>query len=230
VNTTVKMALAALILVAGLGWLAYDATRPAPEENDLDDGREYERVVVVGIDLSGSFLPLMADQGKAWEFLQKVLAIYLRGNGSQKLILVQLSGNRNALLWDGTPAQLRKDFPDPESFRKHLQSKADVNASRLFDGISEALEYLATLPGVTAKTKLALLVMSDMEDNFSAPGSEQRLIAGLREFGKRGGAVGLYFVNHQYVPRWRAALQTAGVRHHVVESQIVASPTLPSFD
>lgn len=229
-NTTAKMALAALVVAAGLGWLAYDSSRPVAEENELADGREYERVVVVGIDLSGSFLPLMADKGKAWEFLLKGIDRYMRGNGSEKLILVQLSGNSGALIWDGTPTQLRKDFPDQEAFRKHLQSKADVNASRLHDGITEALEYLNTLPGVTAKTKRALLVLSDMEDNLSAPGSEQRLLRSLQEFAKRGGAVGMYFVSHPLVPRWRATLQAAGVRHHAVESHIVTSPTLPSFD
>ena len=229
-NTTVKMALAALVAAAGLGWLILDASRPAAEENPLADGREYERVVVVGIDLSGSFLHLMADKGKAWEFLLKVIDRYLRGSGSEKLILVQLSGNTKALLWDGTPAQLRKDFPDQGAFRKHLLSKADPNGSRLHDGITEALEYLSTLPGITAKTKCALLVLSDMDDNASAPGSEQRLVQSLASFGKRGGAVGLYFVDHPLINRWRANLKAAGIKHAVVESSIVASPTLPSFD
>ena len=229
-NTTAKMAAAAFIAVAGLGWLVYDSSRPVPEENELANGREYERVVVVGIDLSGSFLHLMADKGKAWEFLLRVIARYLRGNGNEKLILVQLSGNTGALLWDGTPAQLRKDFPDQEAFRKHLLSKADPNASRLHDGITESLEYLTTLSGVTPKTKCALLVLSDMDDNRSAPGSEQRLVQALSSFGKRGGAVGLYFVDQPFVNRWRANLGTAGVKHTVVEPSIVASPILPSFD
>ncbi len=229
-NTTAKMILLAIVAAVGLGWLLVDASRPVPEENMLADGREYERVVVVGIDLSGSFLHLMADQGKAWEFLLRVIDRYLRGNGNEKLILVQLSGNRGALLWDGQPTQLRKDFPDQESFRKHLLSKADPNASRLHDGITDSLEYLTTVSGVTAKTKCALLVLSDMDDNFSAPGSEQRLVQALAGFGKRGGAVGMYFVDQPFVNRWRANLKTAGIKHSVVESSIVASPTLPSFD
>ena len=93
--------------------------------------------------------------------------------------------------WRGADVRIirgfRKDFPDAETFRKHLQSKADANASRLHDGITEALEYLATLPGVSAKTRRALLVLSDLEDNGSGPGSEQRLLRGLQEFGNRGG-------------------------------------------
>jgi hypothetical protein len=229
-NATAKMLLAAAVVAAGLGWLIVDASRPAPDENMLADGREYERVVVVGIDLSGSFLHLMADQGKAWEFLLRVIDRYLRGNGNEKLILVQLSGNTGALIWDGTPSQLRKDFPDQESFRKHLLSKADPNASRLHDGITEALEYLTTLSGITPKTKCALLILSDMDDNCSAPGSEQRLVQALAGFGKRGGAVGMYFVDQPFVNRWRANLKTAGIKHTVVEPSIVASPTLPSFD
>ena len=229
-NTTVKMALAALGVAACLGWLVLDSSRPTLEENLLGDDREYERVVVIGIDLSGSFLQLMAERGKAWEFLLRVIDRYLRGNGNEKLILVQLSGNANALIWDGTPSQLRKDFPDQEAFRKHLLSRADPNGSRLHDGISEALEYQAGLPGMTPKTKRALLVLSDMDDNQSAPGSEQRLVKALGDFGKRGGAVGMYFVDHFRVARWRSNLKAAGVRNHVVESHIVATPTLPTLD
>jgi hypothetical protein len=229
-NATSKFLIAVVVVAAGLGWLIVDASRPAPEENMLSDGREYDRVVVVGIDLSGSFLPLMADQAKAWGFLLQVLDRYLRGNGNEKLILVQLSGNRAALLWDGTPAQLRKDFPDQEAFRKHLIAKADPNASRLHDGITEALEYLTTVSGLTPKTRCGLLVLSDMDDNLSSPGSEQRLVQALAAFGKRGGAVGMYFVHQQLVNRWRANLKAAGVRHAVVESSIVAAPTLPTFD
>ncbi len=229
-NTTVKMFLAALALALGLGWLVIDSYRPAPEENILADGREYERVVVIGIDLSGSFVDLMADKGQAWQFLLKVIDRYMRGNGNEKLILVQLSGNSGALIWDGTPSQLRKDFPDQEAFRKHLLSKANPNASRLHDGITDALEYLNTLPGMTAKTKRALLVLSDMDDNLSTLNSEQRLVQALVEFGKRGGVVGMYFVNHPLVARWRANLKTAGIRNHVVESHIVTAPALPSFD
>ena len=41
---------------------------------------------------------------------------------------------------------------------------------------------------------------------------------------------GMYFVNHPLVFQWRTNLKRAGLRHYVVESQIVTSPTLPSFD
>lgn len=229
-KTKLQMAGLAAAAVALLCWLAYDATRPEVPENDLSDGREYDRLVAVGIDLSGSFLHQMAEQGKAWDFLQKTLDRYLRGNGNEKLVLVQLSGNSQALLWDGTPAQLRRDFADREAFRRFLQSKADPSGSRLFDGITEAIDYVSGLPGVTARTKRALILLTDMEDNASAPGAEQRLVQALRGFGQRNGCVGIYFVSHPLVARWEANLRSAGVRHHSVESHIVTAPTLPSFD
>ena len=97
-STSVKMILAGVGLVLVLGYLIHDSGRPAPDENMLADDREYERVVVVGIDLSGSFLELMAEQGKAWEFLLRVIDRYLRGGANEKLILVQLSGNTRALI------------------------------------------------------------------------------------------------------------------------------------
>jgi len=228
-NTTVKMTLAAIGGVLLLGYLFLDSSRPAPDESVVSDGRDYDRVVVVGIDLSGSFLDLMAEKGKAWEFLLRVIDRYLRGNGNEKLILVQLSGNSDALIWDGTPSQLRKDFSDQEAFRRFLISKANTSASRLHDGITDALEYLTALPGITAKSKCALLVLSDMDDNHSAPDSERRLVQALTDFGKRGGSVGMYFVDQPFVSKWRTNLKSS-VKNSVVASRIEAQPPMPSVD
>lgn len=229
-NATLKLGAAGVVVAAVLVYLVVDSTRQAPEENPVATGQEYERVVMLQVDLSGSFLQLMAEKGKAYEFLLRVLDRYMRGNANEKLILGQLSGSNASLLWDGTPAQLRKDFPDQAAFRKHLLAKADPNSSRLHDGMTDALRYLKGLPGVTAKTKCALLVLSDLEDNWSAAGSEQRLVTELREFGKRGGAVGFYFVDLHRVEGWKGHLRSAGVKHHVVESSIVTTPSLPALD
>ena len=202
-----------------------------PETNPLGDVREYERVVVLAVDLSGSFLDLMAEKGKAWEMLLRVIDRYLRGNGHEKLILVQLSAaGTEPMLWDGSPVQLRKDFPDREAFRRFLLHKANPAGSRLHDSITSSLEYVATLTGTNAKTKRVLCCLSDFDDNQSSAGSEQRLIQALSAFGKQNGAVGFYFLDHHRVAGWRANLKAAGVKNYVVESQIVTSPTLPSFD
>ena len=89
-----------------------------------DGNAEY--VLGVVIDLSGSFSDLMAEKGQAHAFLLQVIDAYFRDRiGSQdKLIIAQISGNERALLWEGKPLQLRRDFPTPESFRNMLRMKS----------------------------------------------------------------------------------------------------------
>src|SRR4051794_13995032 len=68
-------------------------------------GENAECIVVIAIDMSGSFADLMARDGKAYEFLMRVVDKYFRNSvgSSNRIILAQLSATNRALLWDGTP-------------------------------------------------------------------------------------------------------------------------------
>jgi hypothetical protein len=113
-----------------------------------------------------------------------------------------------------------------------LLKRSNPYGSRIYDGIGDALDYLLSEPGVAdGKTRAALFVLSDFEDNFPEPEkSEKRVVQGLTTFAKKKGVVGFYFLEHPRVPTWRAHLQEAGVKNWVCESEIVAYPPLPSFE
>ena len=103
----------------------------------FNSDQDVEYVLSVIVDLSGSFEDLMAEKGKAYEFLLHVVDRYFRDRiGSQdKLMISQISANERSLLWEGTPLQLRREFPTPEAFRNLLRSKADPVGSRVNDAV-----------------------------------------------------------------------------------------------
>ena len=196
-----------------------------------DDG---QYVLTIVFDLSGSFAHLMADNGKGYEFALLVMDHYFRDRigKDDKIIIAQISGTDRSLLWQGTPAELRREFPTAETFRQFLMTKADSRGSLVHDGITHALNYVLSEPSIASgNAKSAVFVLSDMVDNGPDTDQSKRKTAdALMNYGKQGGVVGLYYVDQMLVPVWRRQLRDAGIRTFCVESEIVGNPTLPSFD
>ena len=219
--------------VAAVAFIGGCARRLDTSESILAN-EDSEYVVLVALDLSGSFRQLMAEDGKGYEFARMLLDRYFKeqiGNHN-KIILAQISNTKQSLLWEGTPMELRADFPSPEVFRDFLIKNSDPTGSRVHDGIAHALEYLMGEPAIASrKAKSAVFVLSDMEDNTpNTAESGNRLVQALNAYGQLGGVVGMYYVDQMLVPVWRQHLIGAGLKDHRVESIIVQRPTLPSFE
>jgi hypothetical protein len=185
------------------------------------------------IDMTGSFAEFMADQGKAHQVLLEVVDRYFRDTiGSHdRIIIAQISAKQPALIWDGTPLELRQQF-DPQKFAAFLRGHSDPNASPVHEALAETLEYLMADPAVaTGKTKPIVLVLSDMQDTSPTTTElKERLLRDLRNFGKLDGTFAIYFCDQQLASRWKKGLADAGVKHLLVESGIVTTPSLPSFE
>jgi hypothetical protein len=198
------------------------------------DGGEY--VLTIALDLSGSFEELMAEDGKAWAFVCQVLDKYFRDRlgHSDKLILAQLSGSEQSLLWRGTPLELRQEFPSAAAFRDWLVAHTDPHGSRIYDGITQAVEYTLADPVMSSgKGKAAVFILSDLCD--TGPNQKEkrkRVIKSLAEVARRDGVIGLYYVDVPLVPKWRKVLTDAGVpaANLQIEADIVGRPLLPSFE
>lgn len=195
---------------------------------------ETDYVVMLVIDLSGSFAHQMAEEGKGYEFALKIYDRFFRdriGNEKDKLIIAQLSGSHRSLLWQGKPIELRQQFPSASDFRDFLRTKMDPRGSVIHDGIAQAVEYITSDPTlITPNTKSAVFVLSDLLDNGANPEkSGPRVSRALAEYGRKNGVVGLYYVDQDLVQPWRQLLQTSGVRDYRVECVINANPELPSF-
>ena len=106
------------------------------------DRRKY--VCAILMDTSGSFQSLLFGRdGRAYEFCMETAKDFHDEIGDDgTILLAQLSGNDDPLLWEGTPQQLMSSFSSAENLRDFIRSKSDPNASRLFGGLADAMAYL----------------------------------------------------------------------------------------
>lgn len=191
-----------------------------------------EYVVMLAIDMSESFVKQMAEQGKAYNFMQQVNDKYFhdRVGTNDQIIITQLSGNNRPLLWQGTPFQLRKDFPDQTAFRNFLLANADPSDSRINDGLHDSLRYLMHQHSVArGNAKTVTLILSDMEDSSPNQESDKRLIESLTKYAKRG-SIGFYYCSQHRMEDIEKKLEEAGINLFVLECDIHGNPPLPSFE
>ena len=195
---------------------------------------EEEFVLVVVLDLSGSFAGQMAEDGKAYEFVQRALARYLQDKTGtrDRILFAQISGTKKPLLWEGTTKDLRRDFPSASAFHQFLMKRADPNGSRVNHGVCRAIRYVLSLPRVArGHARTVTLVLSDMEDNSpDAKVSEQELVDTLTDYARTGGLIGMYYVEQDRLDALRKNLEGCDFKDFRVEGDIVGYPALPSFE
>lgn len=205
-------------------------------------------VVTILLDMSGSFQQMMATDGKAYEFALQVIDRYFRDRIGMpdKLVIARIAGSERALLWEGTPQQLRQDFPGPEKFREMLLSDerrpsggtldTTVPAhltfgSNVHQSLTKTLDYVLEEPGVTdGSMKSAVFVLSDMLDTDQSDENKKKVLESLSQYGQSGGTLGIYWCDQLHVTEWRKHLKDAGIEHAVVQSHIQSRPTLPNFE
>lgn len=219
---------ALLVILLAVGCEPVDQSQMTPLQPE-----SCEYVVLVAIDMSSSFRTFMAEDGKAYDFVSQVVEQYFRDRigGNDQIIITQLSGNNKPLLWQGTPFELRREFPDRQSFRDFLLAKADPNSSRINDGVHESLKYLMRTHSVAhGNAKTVALVLSDMEDSSGdEEQSSQRLISTLSTFAKRG-HIGFYYCSQHRMEEIEQKLEEAGMTMYVLECDIHGRPPMPNFE
>lgn len=191
------------------------------------------QVIVLAVDLSGSFIDRMAEQGEAYKFCTMLIDRYFRDRigTDDRMVIAQLSGTKRSLLWEGRPLELRQQFPSAAEFRDHLITHKDDSGSLIYEGLRHATEYLMSDPNVRAgKAKPGLFVLSDMLDTQNDPQVEGYLNHQLSELGHYGGVVGIYYVDQERVVEWRSRLAAMNIDSYCVEGDFVGNPPLPVFD
>lgn len=226
--------------ILGVGMVAAVASLPGCERQQNEDAspfaeQEYDYILLIVVDMSGSYAELMtADNGRAYQFMLRVVDRFFRNSiGSKdKIIIGQISRNSRAVVWDGSPRQLRQEFANPEAFRTFLVKNSDPRGSRVYDSIADGIDHLMGYPGVvTRKTKSAVFIFSDMDDNFpESEKSRAKLQLSLEKYAQASGVMGLYWVDQALVPEWRRNLSLAAFRSFVVEADPVRDPPLPNFE
>ncbi|MBS0263431.1 MAG: hypothetical protein JSS02_15925 [Planctomycetes bacterium] len=190
-------------------------------------------VVAVLIDTSESFQDLMTEQGEAFKYVMSLSDRYFRqriGTDDQ-FILAQVSDDPDTtFLWQGTPMQLRRQFPNPQAFSAFLKSKANPGQSHLHESIVTTVDYMLAQSSVQSRKAVsALFILSDMVDR--GPDSDQsrtKAVESLRRLRESRGTFGCYFISASVFQTWLRALKDAGIDYQIAPG--FKQPPMPTFD
>lgn len=213
---------------------------PVTQAHRPFEARELDACLAIAIDMSGSFRDSWEKDGKAFRLFFEMMEQFFNEQVGEEteVILCQISNNEQAVIFQGTPEQLKRRFPSPTEFNQFLKDHSDPNSSRVYDATHQMLEHVNRLEGITESTRLMTVVLSDMNDSQKRNDEEQwkssgnRMLTSLTKYRERGGALALYFVDQDEMPRWRKIIGEAGFTPgmYVVEDELVETPLLPKFD
>lgn len=234
-----------LIILSVLCVLMVGCSKKQHVEEAVFAKDEGQHVVSILLDMSGSFEDLMAERGKAYSFCLQVIDRYFREKIGTKdrLVISMISGSDRALLWEGRPLELRKDFPTAKKFQKFLKEKANVGGSLVHGALTQTVRYMLDDDAVVdGKTKTAVFVLSDMLDTSGAQttsdttsrtpkSSIDNVTDALSEYAESGGVIGIYYCDQHLCSAWKDRLKDVGFKsgRFRVESEIVGRPQLPRF-
>lgn len=208
------------------------------ERRDTSDVSPFQQehcdyVLTIAIDLSDGFREYMTADGKAYDLILRAIEQYFRDRigGHDQIIITQLSGNKRPLLWQGTPQQLRREFPDSTSFREFLLGHSEPKGCRLNDGIADTIDYTLRTESIKrGNAKSALMILSKMlDDQPEQEASDARLMKALTTYARRG-HIGFYFCDALRMTEITEKLEKAGFAMHTLECDIHGRPPLPSFE
>ncbi len=200
------------------------------ERNELD------ACLAIVIDMSGSFAESWDDRAYHL-FLDLSEQYFTEAMGTEnRLVISQLSGNERVVLFDGRPSDLQRKFSSPETLDAFLKAHSDPRRSRVYDAMTKTIDYVSSMSGVSDRTRMMTVVLSDMGDSESEDAariaSGRRMIESLTKYQQRGGGLALYFVATEENTRWEQIMAASGFQpgHFIIENELNSTPQLPRFD
>ncbi|MFO0826138.1 MAG: hypothetical protein U0792_23980 [Gemmataceae bacterium] len=211
--------------IVSLGGVLGCTPHQEPTQSTTFTGSDPEYVMILVLDLSGSYAQYI-ENGRAWAAVETIVRQFFRDRAGEndKIIIAQISSQPQGPIWSGSKRAFRQELGSESAFRNLL--KKYNGSSRVFDSIRESVEYALPMMG---KGRAGCFIFSDMDDNSSAPGGEDRLVQAFAEFGQKGGAVGIYWCGFYEMEKWRVHLKRT-VKNHVISANIDTDPQLPVWD
>lgn len=224
-------------LLWGVGALLLSGCVPSQTGKDYHpfETVEIDSCLTILIDMSGSFAESWDDRAYPL-FLELSETYFNEAMGTEnRLVIAQLSGNNQAVLFEGKPADLQTRFRSPEELVEFLKKRSDPTRSHVYAALQSTTDYVLQMPGVTEQSRLMTVVLSDLRDsstNASRSTSGREMVESLREYRLRGGVLALYYVASDEIERWETVLAESGFtdRDYLIQGELTATPQLPKFD
>lgn len=228
-SSTYMLLSACLVFVTGC-IVAEQQSKHAPLQIEPLDA-----VLVVGVDLSSSFANDFSE--RAYPLLLNVMQKYFVEQMGEdcKVVLAQISGSEDVVLFEGTPRDLRRRFTNPDALAEFLLENSKPNGSPVFKAMTKTLHYVNQMPEIEDNTRVLTVVISDLRDSekdkavWKKQGVE--MLKELMLYQNRGGALALYYVDLEQVDLWKRVLDEAEFQPGMftISNDLVEDPQLPTF-
>lgn len=203
--------------------------RPAFETKSL------EACLVIAVDLSGSFAHDFGE--RAYPMVLGLMESFTDQSmgGDCKIVLSQMSGHDQIILFEGSPDELRHRFRSPEAMGDFLRQHSDPKHSPVYVATRATIDYVNAMPDVTDQTRTVTVLLSDMVDSeIDQPTKSRegyRMLAALTRYRESGGNLALYYVAQDEVWRWNEIIARAGFEpgQYAINNALNSNPELPSF-
>ncbi len=199
------------------------------------ESKEYDAILSIVIDQSSSFDAQWT--AKAYTFFLKLMDQYFRETAGSdvKVILSQMSGSDQVVVFDGTPNELRAKFKSPDDLHVYLSDFADPSSTRVYHAIKKTVDYMKSRQGITDNTKMLTVVLSDLRDTEHDLKERNKIgngmIASLSVYREMNGAVALYYADPERNSHWQSIFKKAGFEpgYYVIENRLSENPQLPKL-
>ena len=225
-----------------------DQIVPTNRKTDLDPGptrrgfREssfeaanIDYLAVMAINMSTDFRRSMERDDAAFKHVLAVVDTFNRHTvGSEaRLVMTQVSGVGNTLLWEGTPRQLRQQFATAKDFRRFVLDKK-AGKPEAIKGLVTTTKYLLNHEALdNPDCKPALFIISDAQDQREYAETFKdcaELAKNFTKISSRKGVCGWYFVDDANLDWAKEIVQRSGFSDYRVEADIVRRPSVPRFN
>lgn len=192
--------------------------------------------LIVGVDLSSSFAEDFSD--RAYPLLLEVMNKFFTASmgDNTRIVLSQISGSDDAMLFEGTPRELRRRFKTPEELSGYLLEHSEPSKSPVYVATGKTFAYVNTISGIAPETKLLTVIISDCQDSETDKKERSvtgyRMLSELKAYRAKGGTLAMYYVALDETKRWGKILNLAGFEpgQYVICNDLVETPELPMFD
>lgn len=208
---------------------------PPPKQDSVFQRTETEAVLLVGVDISGSFFhKVFGPDAKVFNILGISLERFMQAHpgAEARIVIFQIGADVKELpplLFDGTVHDFRRECGSPDAFKQFVLSHASTAGSRIFASMADAFNYLVNMyPG---KERLVSLVFTDGEDNVKTAESARMLELALQQYGRRGGALGIYGLTQGiYMNEMIRMVKMSGIKNPMLAHDFNRTPPLPDWD
>jgi hypothetical protein len=208
-----------------------EANRAAPFVEE-----DFENVLTILIDTSGSFRDKWREHGYQL-FLELSDQFFAGAIGTRtRLVLGQIGSGKHTVFFEGQVSDLRMRFASPDQLSSFLNEHS-TGASNVYQATGDITRYVNNLAGVGPGTRLLTVVFSDMRestvDDSLRSTSGREMLEELKAFRAKNGAIALYYVAEDEIPRWRRILEEEAEfpsGYYVIENHLSESPQLPNFE